>query len=302
MKRVEEWFEEEGEDGIHPNDTSGTEKADSTENTENGIHHRDTEDTEKAEYPESAGRTEKPKYTESREDGIHHGDTEGTEKADYAESAQAGTREGKAKAVKSRKGAGGPKTAAGKARSAMNAVKHGLAARTPVLPGEDRGEFQEFAREHFEYLKPVGPIEKTIAHRLAVTAWRLQRAAQAECAAYSPEADAKAAKDEAAGAGTAGGQGEAAYWKRLRLGVAAVSGLSRHEGRLHRQYCRDMALYSDVQATRRAQEGKAGRHPLAGLIDQWGQRIGRYSMMPEHRKFLEAADELGLFGEEGPPP
>jgi hypothetical protein len=139
MKRVEAWFEEEGEDGIHPNDTKHTEQADYSESME------------EADSPEGAERTGQ---------------------ADDPESAEAGAREGKAKAVKSRKGAGGPKTAAGKARSAMNAVKHGLAARTPVLPGEDRGEFHEFAREHFEYLKPVGPIEKTIAHRLAVTAWR----------------------------------------------------------------------------------------------------------------------------------
>ena len=35
----------------------------------------------------------------------------------------------------------GPKTAEGKARSRFNAVKHGMRAATPVLPGEDAAAF-----------------------------------------------------------------------------------------------------------------------------------------------------------------
>jgi len=37
----------------------------------------------------------------------------------------------------------GPRTAEGKGRSRFNALKHGMTAETPVLPGEDEGAYQK---------------------------------------------------------------------------------------------------------------------------------------------------------------
>ena len=38
---------------------------------------------------------------------------------------------------------GGPKTPEGKARSRMNAMKHGMTASIPVIPGEDDSLFRQ---------------------------------------------------------------------------------------------------------------------------------------------------------------
>ena len=39
----------------------------------------------------------------------------------------------------------GPKTPEGKSAVSMNALRHGLRARSVVLPGEDRAEFNQLA-------------------------------------------------------------------------------------------------------------------------------------------------------------
>jgi hypothetical protein len=68
----------------------------------------------------------------------------------------------------------GPKTAAGKARSARNALKHGLrAAKYPVLPDESPAEFAAHEAALIEELAPVGALQTMLARRVAVAAWRL---------------------------------------------------------------------------------------------------------------------------------
>jgi hypothetical protein len=71
----------------------------------------------------------------------------------------------------------GPKTKEGKARSAQNALKHGLRAQKYlVLPEEDAAEFAELEAALLEELAPVGVLQTVLARRVAVAAWRLARA------------------------------------------------------------------------------------------------------------------------------
>jgi len=75
----------------------------------------------------------------------------------------------------------GPKTAEGKARSAQNALKHGLRAQKHVvLPEENGGEFAALEAALIEELSPVGPLQAVLAQRIAVAAWRLARADRIE--------------------------------------------------------------------------------------------------------------------------
>ena len=70
----------------------------------------------------------------------------------------------------------GPRTAAGKARSAQNALKHGMpAAKYLVLPDEDAAEFAGLEAALVAELAPVG-AQAVLARRVAVAAWRLERA------------------------------------------------------------------------------------------------------------------------------
>jgi hypothetical protein len=75
----------------------------------------------------------------------------------------------------------GPKTLEGKARSAQNALKHGLRAeKYVVLPEEDADEFGELEAALIEELAPVGVLQTVLARRVAVAAWRLARADRIE--------------------------------------------------------------------------------------------------------------------------
>jgi hypothetical protein len=75
----------------------------------------------------------------------------------------------------------GPKTPEGKARSSRNALKHGLRAEKHVmLPEEDAAAFEALEAALFEELAPVGALQSLLARRIAVAAWRLERAERLE--------------------------------------------------------------------------------------------------------------------------
>ena len=75
----------------------------------------------------------------------------------------------------------GPKTPEGKARSAHNALKHGMRAQKyVVLPEEDADEFAGLEAALFTELAPVGALQAVLARRVAVAAWRLARADRIE--------------------------------------------------------------------------------------------------------------------------
>jgi hypothetical protein len=71
----------------------------------------------------------------------------------------------------------GPKTAKGKARSAQNALKHGLRAEKFVVVGdEDPQEFAAFEAAMLDSLAPEDPLQDFLAGRVVRAAWRLERA------------------------------------------------------------------------------------------------------------------------------
>ena len=69
----------------------------------------------------------------------------------------------------------GPRTAKGKAIVAMNSLRHGLRARTVILPGENRHAFHRLC----DYLKaewqPQSMTERFYLAQMAVLQWKLMR-------------------------------------------------------------------------------------------------------------------------------
>src|SRR5580704_6270870 len=74
----------------------------------------------------------------------------------------------------------GPRTPEGKAIVARNAIKHGIFAAVPVLPGECPDAWESHRTGVVESLAPVGLLEVNLAERAALLLWRLQRLARYE--------------------------------------------------------------------------------------------------------------------------
>ena len=79
----------------------------------------------------------------------------------------------------------GPRTSAGKQRSSLNAITHGLTGQVVVLPEEDMKRYQAFCHEYMVEWQPQGPTEKNLVQTLADQQWRLHRAHARERGIYA---------------------------------------------------------------------------------------------------------------------
>lgn len=88
----------------------------------------------------------------------------------------------------------GPRSAEGKARSAMNALKSGIDAQSEIIPGEDRVGLDDLAVEYHVRFQPATPEERCLVDVLIRSDWQLRRLAHAEAQLwrfemeYAPEA------------------------------------------------------------------------------------------------------------------
>src|SRR6516225_3582643 len=87
----------------------------------------------------------------------------------------------------------GPKTPGGRERSRFNAVKHGLRAKTLVLPGEDPVAYQARLDAWTADLAPTDDVEQFLVGRAVQLSWQLQRADRA-IADRDADADARTAQ------------------------------------------------------------------------------------------------------------
>jgi len=69
----------------------------------------------------------------------------------------------------------GPSTPEGKQRSASNSLRHGLTAKTPLLPTEDPQAYRKFCDDYVADLSPKGALELQLAEKMADMEWRLKR-------------------------------------------------------------------------------------------------------------------------------
>jgi len=69
----------------------------------------------------------------------------------------------------------GPKTPEGKAACCMNALRHGLRARSVLLPGEDPTEFHQLCNDLESEWHPQSRTEQFYVEQMAVSQWKLIR-------------------------------------------------------------------------------------------------------------------------------
>jgi len=176
----------------------------------------------------------------------------------------------------------GPRTAAGKARSSLNALSHGLTASSPVLPSEDRAAYDQHCRQLFDEYQPATPTETELVQELADTSWRLRRIPLLEAdllarASNPPSEAAQIAFD-------------------IVDAHNLLAKLSLHGARLSRQFQRCVETLRNVQSERRERE----RHDLRDAAElltlhqhegtPWNPAddgfVFSYETVAKHAKFL----------------
>ena len=141
----------------------------------------------------------------------------------------------------------GPHTAEGKQRSSQNALKHGLCALDPLIPGEDPEAFQQHFCEIELDLEPATAIESNLVEQIADISWRLKRLSRIEAALITEFYDAAAEQPRNQGNDTDQLLGKAlADDKHL----AALNRLGRYEAQLSRRYHRALKEFRDVRKER----------------------------------------------------
>ena len=97
----------------------------------------------------------------------------------------------------------GPRTAEGKLNSKYNALKHGMTARSVLLPGEKVEELAAHQQHLIDSFQPRHAVELAIVERMALDIWRADRAERgagvriAERLRHEPLEKAKKEQDEA---------------------------------------------------------------------------------------------------------
>ena len=85
----------------------------------------------------------------------------------------------------------GPKTPEGKAAVSMNSLRHGLRARTVVLPGESHEEFHQLCDDLEHEWQPESRTAQFYLEQMAVSQWKLTRLEVAEAGIFKESLSAK---------------------------------------------------------------------------------------------------------------
>ncbi len=159
----------------------------------------------------------------------------------------------------------GPRTTAGKHRSSLNALRHGLTAATVVLPSEDPLAYGAHHRRFLEEYQPATPTEIQLVQELVDTSWRLNRIPllEAELLSGAAQSRPQCIQENAGGPRRCAGLEEGAAnppdeQARIDFDIVdahrLLAGLSIQSQRLSRQFQKALDQLRCIQAERRERE------------------------------------------------
>jgi hypothetical protein len=162
----------------------------------------------------------------------------------------------------------GPKTPEGKAAVSMNALRHGLRARSVLLPGEDRQEFTQLCDDLEVEWHPQSRTEQFYVEQMAVSQWKLCRMEVTEVNIFK---DADSAKNQ----------------------LSLLDRLWQAECRLERSYARAQRELQRLQASR-PQPDPQPEEPAAAEVGQAVSSAGQAAAAPSDD--LQPTSRLNLRG------
>jgi len=145
----------------------------------------------------------------------------------------------------------GPTSPEGKARSAQNARKHGLASPNScvLIDGEDEDLFQQTCHHFLQRFQPADPVEAALVLEMVQADWRLRRARSIENSLLELEmltTEHKHPEFENLDLNSH----LALAFKDLNDSSTSLSVLNRYAARLHREFHRALKTLRLLQAER----------------------------------------------------
>jgi hypothetical protein len=178
------------------------------------------------------------------------------------------------------------RTPEGKARSSMNALRHGLTARVVVLPTEDMDAYNAFSKEIVDSLDAQTPVERQFAQTVADNQWRINRIRSIEdgmlgMGHFEAAGEFDCPTSEIHAAMTAA--------RAFRDDSKSFVNLSIYEQRLHRSMKESLRQLKELQTERRERE-KTEMDDAIRLLKM--QQMKGLPFESEPEKFVYASAEI----------
>ncbi len=148
----------------------------------------------------------------------------------------------------------GPKTPAGKQRSRMNAMRHGVTRQVMCMPPDQMAAYLQFQRSYFDQLQPQGAVEKQEVQFMVDAAWKINSSTAWQQGILSERAFPGMEERAAAARYDAGNRPEVdaalAVSHVVSMMTRDLCNLSLYESRLHRQYQKSQDRLKQLQIDR----------------------------------------------------
>jgi hypothetical protein len=141
----------------------------------------------------------------------------------------------------------GPITLDGKARSSLNALRHGLAAASLVLTIEDRPQFDQLYASYVHRFQPADDVEIDLVEEMIGCKWRMRRSIVVETQAIDLQMSEQREELETKFEGISAPAQLAIAVDRLTTRSTSLQNLQRYETRLGRQYLRAYKMLLDLR-------------------------------------------------------
>jgi hypothetical protein len=183
----------------------------------------------------------------------------------------------------------GPRTPAGKQRSSLNALRHGLTGHVVVLPTEDLAAYQRHLQRFVDRFHPKDALEEQLVQTLGDTTWRMNRVPAIEATfltlAFEDQLDSIRTNEPRAASALALSQ---AFHQQSR----ALANISIYEQRLARMFDRTLKQLREIQAERRELERRQ-MIDAAQILEMHQERKIPYN--PADDGFVFSTAEIAAF-------
>jgi hypothetical protein len=160
----------------------------------------------------------------------------------------------------------GPATPEGRAKSSRNSLRHGLSAKSVLLPAESHEQFQLLLDAHIQQFQPANPVEMDLVEAMAVARWRLRRIWAIETSLLGPELERRAEDMDEEFTEMSADDRLAWVFQKLADNNQSLSLLARYEGNLNRAFDRAFKQLNLLQAaSRRTNESQRQNEPKVNL-------------------------------------